>query len=77
MSVGLPEQHYRDIDLFVADWARTLPDREAISDSVRTISWSELDRRANQIAHALIASNVRPDEKVAILRRIRCGMSNS
>ena len=73
MSVELAqEQHPEalallDIDIYVAEAARLMPGREAISDSARTISWSELDRRANRIAHALIACNVGPDDKVAIL----------
>ena len=67
MSVGLEDMPYRDIDLYVADAASSMPDREALSDSGRTVSWSELDQRANQIARALIELGVAPDDKVAIL----------
>ncbi|MBD1229682.1 AMP-binding protein, partial [Xenorhabdus griffiniae] len=32
----------------------------------QTISYGELNRRANQLAHYLIASGVRPDDRIAI-----------
>lgn len=67
MSDGLAEQDFRDIDLYVSEAARRTPDREAMSDSVRTVSWSAFDGFANRLANRLVACNVAPDDKVAIL----------
>lgn len=67
MSEGLVEQPFCDIDLYVSEAAQKTPNREAVSDSVRTVSWSGLDRFANRLANRLIACHVAPNDKVAIL----------
>lgn len=67
MSEGLAEAQFRDIDLYVSEAARKTPEKEAVSDSVRTVSWSALDRFANRLANKLIACKVAPNDKVAIL----------
>jgi amino acid adenylation domain-containing protein len=46
--------------------ARRTPDAPAVAFEGDTLTYAELDRRANQIAHRLIASGVRPDDRVAI-----------
>ena len=47
------------------------PDRPAVTDAHRTVTWSELDRRSNQIARGLQAAGVQPGDLVTI------GLSNS
>ncbi|MDC9616130.1 amino acid adenylation domain-containing protein, partial [Xenorhabdus khoisanae] len=42
------------------------PDATAIIFENQSVSYSELNRRANQLAHHLIALGVRPDDRVAI-----------
>ncbi|MGO4263842.1 AMP-binding protein, partial [Lysobacter sp. TAB13] len=42
------------------------PDAPAVSYEQQTLSYAELDRRANQVAHRLIALGVKPDDRVAI-----------
>ncbi|WP_345782194.1 amino acid adenylation domain-containing protein [Xanthomonas sp. NCPPB 2654] len=42
------------------------PDAIAVECDGRCLSYGELNRRANQVAHRLIALGVRPDERVAI-----------
>src|SRR6185503_5842085 len=55
---ALPEQ-------FAAQTQR-LPEQLAVIDSRETWTYKELDARANQLAHYLIASGVRPQAVVAI-----------
>ncbi|AOM39757.1 non-ribosomal peptide synthetase [Xenorhabdus hominickii] len=42
------------------------PDAIAVEFEEQTLSYGELNRRANQLAHHLIALGVRPDDRVAI-----------
>ncbi|MBD2812791.1 AMP-binding protein, partial [Xenorhabdus sp. Vera] len=51
--------------LFEAQVAQR-PDATAIIFDNQNISYGELNRRANQLAHHLIAMGVRPDDRVAI-----------
>ncbi|MDX7998162.1 amino acid adenylation domain-containing protein [Xenorhabdus sp. Reich] len=51
--------------LFEAQSARR-PDAIAIIFEEQTLSYGELNRRANRLAHYLIAQGVRPDDRVAI-----------
>ncbi|MFH8987956.1 amino acid adenylation domain-containing protein [Streptomyces sp. NPDC017940] len=46
---------------------RRKPDAEALVCRDRSLSYSELDREANRLAHALIARGVRPQDPVAVL----------
>ncbi|PPK63696.1 amino acid adenylation domain-containing protein [Actinokineospora auranticolor] len=48
-------------------WVRRSPDAEAVVCRDRTLTYAELDRRANRLAHALIAGGVRPQDPVAVL----------
>ncbi|THA71401.1 amino acid adenylation domain-containing protein [Streptomyces sp. A0958] len=54
------------LDEFAA-WVRRKPDAEALVCRDRGLSYAELDRRANRLAHALIAHGVRPQDPVAVL----------
>ncbi|MGD2114725.1 MAG: amino acid adenylation domain-containing protein, partial [Acidobacteriota bacterium] len=49
--------------------AREWGDRVAVSDRVGALSYAELERRANRIAHRLIASGLTPGERVALVAR--------
>ncbi|SER21506.1 non-ribosomal peptide synthetase [Actinokineospora terrae] len=48
-------------------WVRERPDAEAVVCRDRVLSYAELDRRANRLAHALRARGVRPQDPVAVL----------
>jgi len=50
----------------VADRARETPDAVAVKFDAQTLSYGELDRQANRLAHALIARGVGPEVRVAI-----------
>ena len=49
-----------------ADRARETPDAVAVKFDAQTLSYGELDRQANRLAHALIARGVGPEVRVAI-----------
>jgi amino acid adenylation domain-containing protein len=53
-------------ELFAAQVART-PDDPAVTDAGGTLSYTELDQRANHLAHRLVAAGAGPDVPVAIL----------
>ncbi|MEU7581748.1 amino acid adenylation domain-containing protein [Streptomyces sp. NPDC041068] len=48
-------------------WVRSKPDGEALVCRDRSLSYAELDRQANRVAHALIERGVRPQDPVAVL----------
>ncbi|MCI3935033.1 non-ribosomal peptide synthetase [Streptomyces sp. AN091965] len=50
-----------------AAWVRHKPDAEALVCRDRSLSYAELDRAANRLAHALITRGVRPQDPVAVL----------
>ncbi|MEV0254121.1 amino acid adenylation domain-containing protein [Streptomyces sp. NPDC050732] len=54
------------LDEFAA-WVRRKPEAEALVCRERSLSYAELDRQANRLAHALIARGVRPQDPVAVL----------
>ncbi|KPA93992.1 amino acid adenylation enzyme/thioester reductase family protein, partial [Pseudomonas asplenii] len=47
-------------------WAVAQPEAVALQYEDRTLSYGELNARANQVAHQLLALGVRPDDRVAI-----------
>ncbi|SDZ05297.1 amino acid adenylation domain-containing protein, partial [Pseudomonas salomonii] len=49
-----------------ADRARETPDAVAVKFDAQTLTYGELDRQANRLAHALIARGVGPEVRVAI-----------
>ncbi|MFL1555606.1 amino acid adenylation domain-containing protein [Pseudomonas sp. O11] len=49
-----------------ADRARENPDAVAVKFDAQTLTYGELDRQANRLAHALIARGVGPEVRVAI-----------
>ncbi|GAA3462805.1 non-ribosomal peptide synthetase [Saccharothrix longispora] len=48
-------------------WVDRTPDAEAVVCRDRSLGYAELDRRANRLAHALLARGVRPQDTVAVL----------
>ncbi|WP_447035622.1 amino acid adenylation domain-containing protein [Streptomyces sp. DSM 118878] len=50
-----------------AAWVRHKPDAEALVCRDRSLTYEELDRQANRLAHALIRRGVRPQDPVAVL----------
>ncbi|WP_409495393.1 amino acid adenylation domain-containing protein [Amycolatopsis sp. cmx-11-12] len=50
-------------------WVRETPDAEAVVCRDRSLTYAELDRRANRLAHTLIDAGVRPQDPVAVLLR--------
>ncbi|WP_146741741.1 AMP-binding protein, partial [Lonsdalea populi] len=58
-------QHLLVHELFEAQAERG-PDAVAVVFGERTLSYAELNRRANQLAHHLMALGVRPDDRVAL-----------
>ncbi|GGS31448.1 non-ribosomal peptide synthetase [Streptomyces griseoviridis] len=50
-----------------AAWVRRKPDAEALVCRDRSLTYAELDRAANRLAHALIRRGVRPQDPVAVL----------
>ncbi|WP_395605168.1 amino acid adenylation domain-containing protein [Pseudomonas sp. B16120] len=50
----------------VGDRAREIPDAVAVKFDAQTLTYGELDRQANRLAHALIARGVGPEVRVAI-----------
>ncbi|MBK5511627.1 non-ribosomal peptide synthetase [Pseudomonas sp. TH15] len=46
--------------------AHARPDATALIFEGQTLSYGELNRRSNQVAHHLLALNIRPDDRVAI-----------
>lgn len=51
----------------VAHNAARFPDKTALIQEGRRLSYAELDRRSNRLANALVARGVRPNERVAML----------
>jgi long-chain acyl-CoA synthetase len=56
-----------DIDQLLRTVAQAAPDAPALTDSQRSVTWCELDRRINRIARGLIARGVKPGDNVATL----------
>ncbi|HSU81101.1 MAG TPA: amino acid adenylation domain-containing protein, partial [Thermoanaerobaculia bacterium] len=50
----------------IAAWAARQPERPALVSEAETVSWGELDRRANRLAHALIRRGAAPERVVAV-----------
>ncbi|HEY5290326.1 MAG TPA: AMP-binding protein [Caulobacteraceae bacterium] len=50
----------------LSELARERPDRPAVTDETRTITWKEFDRRTNQLARGLGAAGVRHGDLVTV-----------
>jgi amino acid adenylation domain-containing protein/non-ribosomal peptide synthase protein (TIGR01720 family) len=62
-----PRKHRNGCLEEFAGWVRRRPAAEAVVCRDRTLTYAELDRRANRVAHALIERGVRPQDAVAVL----------
>ncbi|MCI0996476.1 non-ribosomal peptide synthetase, partial [Pseudomonas corrugata] len=47
-------------------WAMAQPDAVAVVHEDQTLTYGQLNARANQLAHSLLAVGIRPDDRVAI-----------
>ncbi|MEV7550501.1 amino acid adenylation domain-containing protein [Amycolatopsis sp. NPDC089917] len=50
-------------------WVHETPDAEAVVCRERSLTYAELDRRANRLANTLIEAGVKPQDPVAVLLR--------
>ena len=60
-------QEAMDIDGMLQAIARSAPDRLALTDGQRDVTWGEFDRHVNRIARNLIAQGIGPGDNVAML----------
>jgi amino acid adenylation domain-containing protein len=58
--------HDRPIQALFEAQARRQPDADAVAYEEQVLSYAELNRRANRVAHRLLALGVRPDDRVAL-----------
>ncbi|MBC3777115.1 non-ribosomal peptide synthetase [Pseudomonas sp. SWRI99] len=68
-GVNAPLAHFADTPLIHQQFeahAQARPDATALIFDEQTLSYGELNRRANQLAHHLLALGIRPDQRVAI-----------
>ncbi|MFE2127291.1 non-ribosomal peptide synthetase [Streptomyces amritsarensis] len=56
----------RCVHELVADQARRRPDAVAVTAGLETLTYAELDARANRLAHLLVADGVRPGTFIAV-----------
>jgi bile acid-coenzyme A ligase len=50
----------------LSELAQERPDRPAVTDHLRSVTWAELDKRTNRIARGLMAAGVKPGDLVTI-----------
>jgi amino acid adenylation domain-containing protein/non-ribosomal peptide synthase protein (TIGR01720 family) len=65
LGVGAAPSSSSVPELFTAQ-ARRTPDAPAVSSGELTLTYAELDRRANQLAHHLLSLGVRAEDRVAL-----------
>ncbi|MFF1651545.1 amino acid adenylation domain-containing protein, partial [Streptomyces sp. NPDC058240] len=61
------EPEDRSVPALFVDLAAWSPSTDAVVSDTDTVSYGELDARANRLAHRLIAAGVRPEDRVALL----------
>ena len=62
-----PTLQVEDTDSCLRRWAKQHPQQLALTDSQQRLNWQALDAKLNQVARALIAAGIRPNERIAIL----------
>ena len=62
-----PKRARGDVLAEFGRWVADTPDAEAVVCRDRSLTYAELDRRANRLANALLARGVRPQDPVAVL----------
>ncbi|MFC4117735.1 non-ribosomal peptide synthetase/MFS transporter [Nonomuraea zeae] len=68
--VAGPRRDYdlsRPVHAFFEDWAARTPEAVAVSDPAGSMTYAEVDRQANRIAHRLLAAGAGADDVVGIL----------
>ncbi len=60
---------FKDLSDAMTENAARWPDHPAVVDGDVTLTWGEFDARLNQMANALIARGIKPNDKVAALAR--------
>lgn len=60
---------FKDLSDAMAENAERWPDHPAVIDAGATLTWAQFDARLNQMANALIAKGIVPNDKVAALAR--------
>jgi acyl-CoA synthetase (AMP-forming)/AMP-acid ligase II len=55
----------------IREFGRAVPDRVAVVDGDRRVTFGALDRRSSQLASATLARGIRPGERVAVLSNNR------
>ncbi|MFI9387082.1 amino acid adenylation domain-containing protein [Kutzneria sp. NPDC052558] len=63
---SVPGPAARTLPALFADQVRRTPDHIAVADAVTELSYVELNRRANRLAHQLIADGIGPEKLVAL-----------
>ena len=59
----------KDVDIRLREMAQSHSKDIALQDASRAVNWSEFDKHVNQIANALLARDVQPNDRIAILGR--------
>lgn len=65
-TTGADYPHDRCIHQLIEDFAVQTPDASAVTYERTTLSYAQLEARANQLAHHLIGLGVKPNDKVAL-----------
>lgn len=60
---------FKDLSDAMAENAERWPDHPALVDGDKRLTWAEFDAKLNQMANALIARGIKPNDKVAALAR--------
>lgn len=64
----------RCVHELVSEQARRTPDAIALADGIATLTYGELEARANQLAHRLLAMGVQPDTRVGVCMERSAGL---
>ena len=64
-----PSVQPEDIDTCLCHWAKQHPQQFALADSQQRLNWQAMDKKLNQVAHALIDIGLNPNDRLAILGR--------
>src|ERR1700678_1732574 len=70
MSLDTPRMAWEpgdDLGAIVARYARAMPDRAALVHGSTRVTWAALDERADRVAAALVAGDLRKGDRLAIL----------
>ncbi|WP_338473734.1 non-ribosomal peptide synthase/polyketide synthase [Pseudomonas sp. MS646] len=68
LAANAPQPYPTDVAVHqrIAQWAALSPQRTAVKFDGESFSYGDIDRRANQLAHALMARGVGPESRVGV-----------